>query len=158
MCANGGASRQGATTGCACRDPITAYDNAKGYLFNIAMLKRVFSPKFYLHDIRQTGEHEATTRWTMVGTIALSAPFWYSAIILSESHAFPYPLLLSFAGSQLHALKHACLTSHLACSEAIVHWHPLTSSTGRCKLIMAHAWMCNVCCVHRDSETCTEVR
>ncbi len=23
-------------------------------MFNIAMLKRVFSPKFYLHDIRQT--------------------------------------------------------------------------------------------------------
>ena len=37
-------------------------------MFNIAMLKRVFSPKFYLHDIRQTGEHEATTRWTMVSS------------------------------------------------------------------------------------------
>ncbi|KAK9822836.1 hypothetical protein WJX81_000491 [Elliptochloris bilobata] len=48
------------------RDPITAYNNAKGYMFNIALLKRVFSPKFFLHDIRQTGEHEATTRWTMV--------------------------------------------------------------------------------------------
>ena len=48
------------------RDPLTKYDDAKGYMFNIAMLKRVFSPKFYLHDIRQTGEHEATTRWTMV--------------------------------------------------------------------------------------------
>ena len=89
-------------------------------MFNIAILKRVFSPKFYLHDIRQTGEHEATTRWTMVGTITLIAPFCYSPIIMSASHAFPYPLL-SFAGSQLHALMHACLTSHLACSEAIVH-------------------------------------
>ncbi len=29
-------------------------------MFNIAMLKRVFSPKFYLHDIRQTVLHHST--------------------------------------------------------------------------------------------------
>jgi hypothetical protein len=34
-------------------------------MFNIAMLKRVFAPTFILHDLRQTGEHEITTRWTM---------------------------------------------------------------------------------------------
>lgn len=36
-----------------------------GYMFNIAMLKRVFAPTFILHDLKQTGEHEITTRWTM---------------------------------------------------------------------------------------------
>lgn len=35
-------------------------------MFNIGMLKKVFSPTFQLHDVRQTGEFEATTRWTMV--------------------------------------------------------------------------------------------
>jgi hypothetical protein len=34
-------------------------------MFNISMLKRVFSPNFELHDIKQTGEYELTTRWTM---------------------------------------------------------------------------------------------
>lgn len=47
-------------------------------MFNIAMLKRVFSPKFFLHDIRQTGEHEATTRWTMVSTVAECCSLIYS--------------------------------------------------------------------------------
>ena len=32
-------------------------------MFNIGMLKRVFNPTFELHDIKQTGEYEATTRW-----------------------------------------------------------------------------------------------
>ena len=32
-------------------------------MFNISMLKRVFNPTFELHDIKQTGEYEATTRW-----------------------------------------------------------------------------------------------
>ena len=36
-----------------------------GYMFNIAMLKRVFAPTFLLHDLQQTGEYEITTRWTM---------------------------------------------------------------------------------------------
>jgi hypothetical protein len=36
-----------------------------GYLFNIAFLRRVFSPIFVLHDIRRTGPLEVTTRWTM---------------------------------------------------------------------------------------------
>lgn len=34
-------------------------------MFNISMLKRVFSPTFQLHDLKQTGEYEITTRWTM---------------------------------------------------------------------------------------------
>ena len=34
-----------------------------GYMFNISMLKKVFNPTFELHDITQTGEYEATTRW-----------------------------------------------------------------------------------------------
>lgn len=35
-------------------------------MFNIKMLKTVFAPTFELHDIKQTGEYEITTRWTMV--------------------------------------------------------------------------------------------
>eukprot|EP00898_Chlorokybus_atmophyticus_P007464 jgi/Chlat1/7719/Chrsp66S07197 len=46
-------------------DPITKYDTADGYLFNIQMLRFVFTPKFYLHDVKQTGDLEITTRWTM---------------------------------------------------------------------------------------------
>lgn len=34
-------------------------------MFNIGMLKRVFAPTFQLHDIKQTGDYEVTTRWTM---------------------------------------------------------------------------------------------
>lgn len=37
--------------------------NCAGYMFNINMLKTVFNPTFELHDIKQTGEYEATTRW-----------------------------------------------------------------------------------------------
>ena len=35
-------------------------------MFNIGMLKTIFAPEFQLHDIKQTGEYEATTRWTMI--------------------------------------------------------------------------------------------
>ncbi|KAL4437760.1 hypothetical protein ABPG77_005672 [Micractinium sp. CCAP 211/92] len=51
-------------------DPITKYSSIQGYLFNISMLRRVFSPTFTLHDIRRTGPLELTTRWTM--TMCLS--------------------------------------------------------------------------------------
>ena len=110
-------------------------------MFNIAMLKRVFSPKFFLHDICQTGEHEATTRWTMVGTVALRLHLLFFPPLLTlprGHHALNYGrhggltvaslvfptllmlatcvcnfLLLSSAGSQLRAMKHACLTQLL---------------------------------------------
>ncbi|KAL9993243.1 putative SOUL hem-binding protein [Helianthus debilis subsp. tardiflorus] len=52
-------------------DPITKYDSISGYLFNIGMLKLVFSPKFQLHWVRQTGTYEITTRWTMEMTFSL---------------------------------------------------------------------------------------
>ena len=47
-----------------------------GYLFNIQFLRRVFNPTFTLHDLRQTGPHDITTRWTMRMEFALtrSAP------------------------------------------------------------------------------------
>lgn len=38
------------------------HGHSAGYMFNIAMLKKVFNPTFQLHDIRQTAEHELTTR------------------------------------------------------------------------------------------------
>jgi hypothetical protein len=46
-------------------DPITKYSSLSGYLFNIQMLRRIFSPTFTLHDIKQTNTWEITTRWTM---------------------------------------------------------------------------------------------
>ena len=36
-----------------------------GYLFNIAFLRRVFTPTFTLHDVRRSGPLEVTTRWAM---------------------------------------------------------------------------------------------
>ncbi|KAG9149136.1 hypothetical protein Leryth_010723 [Lithospermum erythrorhizon] len=53
------------------RDPITKHDTISGYLFNIAMLKRLFRPDFQLHWVKQTGPYELTTRWTMVMTFML---------------------------------------------------------------------------------------
>jgi hypothetical protein len=47
-------------------DPITKHSSLRGYLLNIDFLKKVFDPSFRLLDIRQTGPHEITTRWSMV--------------------------------------------------------------------------------------------
>ena len=52
-------------------DPITRYSSLDGYLFNIQMLRRLFSPTFTLRSVRQTGDWELTTRWTMGMTFAL---------------------------------------------------------------------------------------
>jgi len=46
-------------------DPITRYDSLDGYLFNIQLLRRLFSPSFRLRAVHQTGAWELTTRWTM---------------------------------------------------------------------------------------------
>lgn len=48
-----------------------AHDPA-GYVFNIKMLRRVFDPRFLLHDLRQTGTNEITTRWTMNMILAIN--------------------------------------------------------------------------------------
>ncbi|KAF8406988.1 hypothetical protein HHK36_006109 [Tetracentron sinense] len=53
------------------RDPITKHDTISGYLFNIHLLKRLFSPDFQLHWVKQTGPYELTTRWTMVMSFIL---------------------------------------------------------------------------------------
>ncbi|KAM7509433.1 hypothetical protein LguiA_019886 [Lonicera macranthoides] len=53
------------------RDPITKHDTISGYLFNIELLKKLFSPDFKLHWAKQTGPYEITTRWTMVMSFAL---------------------------------------------------------------------------------------
>ncbi|XP_075509854.1 uncharacterized protein LOC142546177 [Primulina tabacum] len=53
------------------RDPITKHGSIGGYLFNIAMLKKLFNPDFQLHWVKQTGAYEITTRWTMVMKFAL---------------------------------------------------------------------------------------
>jgi len=43
-----------------------------GYLFNIQFLRRIFNPTFTLHDLRQTGPNDITTRWTMRMEFALT--------------------------------------------------------------------------------------
>lgn len=48
------------------RDPITKHETITGYLFNIAMLKKIFTPDFQLHWVKPRGPYEITTRWTMV--------------------------------------------------------------------------------------------
>jgi len=35
------------------RDPITKHDSISGYLFNIALLKNLFRPQFFLHWVKQ---------------------------------------------------------------------------------------------------------
>jgi hypothetical protein len=47
------------------KDPITKYDTLDGYLFNIFFLRKVLTPEFVLHSVKQTGPREITTRWTM---------------------------------------------------------------------------------------------
>ncbi|XP_018484012.1 uncharacterized protein LOC108854841 [Raphanus sativus] len=53
------------------RDPITKHDTIAGYLFNISLLKNLFTPDFQLHWAKQTGPYEITTRWTMVMKFSL---------------------------------------------------------------------------------------
>ncbi|CAF2089787.1 BnaCnng74050D [Brassica napus] len=53
------------------RDPITKHDTISGYLFNISLLKNIFTPDFQLHWAKQTGPYEITTRWTMVMKFSL---------------------------------------------------------------------------------------
>ena len=44
---------------------MTRHTSLNGYLANIRFLRFVFDPTFNLLDIRQTGEWEITTRWSM---------------------------------------------------------------------------------------------
>ncbi|XP_047951921.1 uncharacterized protein LOC125197243 isoform X2 [Salvia hispanica] len=53
------------------RDPITKHDGISGYLFNIAMVGKLFHPHFHLHSVKQTGPYEISTRWTVVMKFAL---------------------------------------------------------------------------------------
>ncbi|GAB2300373.1 hypothetical protein Dimus_034414 [Dionaea muscipula] len=61
-----GIDRTAYDNGVKFRDPITRHDSISGYLFNIALLKRLFNPNFQLHWVKQTGPYEITTRWTMI--------------------------------------------------------------------------------------------
>lgn len=42
------------------RDPITRYDDIDGYLANIRLLKVIFRPDFYLHDVKQVSVSSAS--------------------------------------------------------------------------------------------------
>ncbi|GMH32413.1 hypothetical protein BSKO_00247 [Bryopsis sp. KO-2023] len=67
-------------------DPITAYSSIQGYLFNIAMLRRVFAPTYEMHDIKKTGENEITARWTMTMRFTWNGPirgFWDPRLIFT---------------------------------------------------------------------------
>lgn len=55
-------------------DPITRYSSLSGYLFNIAALRRVFSPTFVLLGARQTAPRTVTTRWAMTMVAAPLVP------------------------------------------------------------------------------------
>ena len=46
-------------------DPITRYSSIDGYLFNIQMLRVLFTPEFILHKIYPVSETTLETRWTM---------------------------------------------------------------------------------------------
>ncbi|GBG83837.1 hypothetical protein CBR_g37636 [Chara braunii] len=52
-------------------DPITRYSSLSGYLFNIAVLRRLFNPDLVVLGFGQTDEWEITARWTMKMTFAL---------------------------------------------------------------------------------------
>eukprot|EP00249_Psilotum_nudum_P001516 c14009_g1_i2 orf=610-1887(-) len=53
------------------RDPITRHNTLDGYLFNIQMLRFLFSPIFELQCVKQTGPNEITFWWTMTMEFAL---------------------------------------------------------------------------------------
>ena len=46
----------------------------RGYLFNIAFLRRAFQPSFELHGIWRSGPLELTTRWTMAMSLTVVPP------------------------------------------------------------------------------------
>eukprot|EP01026_Neomeris_dumetosa_P048136 TRINITY_DN4154_c0_g1_i2.p1 TRINITY_DN4154_c0_g1~~TRINITY_DN4154_c0_g1_i2.p1 ORF type:complete len:390 (+),score=32.42 TRINITY_DN4154_c0_g1_i2:97-1266(+) len=77
------------------RDPVTKYDNIQGYIFNIKMLKNVFRPDYILHEIRQTGENEITTRWTMtmkffLGRMDPIKRFWQPKLVFTGTSVMGY--------------------------------------------------------------------
>ena len=82
-----------------------------GYVFNIKMLRRVFDPKFLLHDLRQTGPNEITTRWTMNMILAINKynPLkrWWD------------PQLV-FTGTSIMAINEETGTIHCSKSDSIV--------------------------------------
>ncbi|GFY96282.1 SOUL heme-binding family protein [Actinidia rufa] len=60
------------------RDPITKHDTISGYLFNIALLKKLFKPDFELHWVKQLDytsmslcNASVNLKWTMVMTFVL---------------------------------------------------------------------------------------
>ena len=63
-------------------DPLTRYDNLSGYLFNIQMLRRVFSPSFTLHSVLRTGPLQLSTRWTMGMRVTTPLSFAWSPELL----------------------------------------------------------------------------
>ena len=76
------------------QDPLSSYNTLSGYLFNIQFLRRAFGPRFILHDLRQTGDHEITSRWTMLMSLQ---------VITVQSTAFPrLQTLLVSLSSQVH--------------------------------------------------------
>lgn len=77
------------------RDPITKYSTLGGYLFNIAMLKNVFSPIFELHDIKATGDYEVTSRWTMTLSFILAqktpvGKWWDPKLVFTGTSIYVY--------------------------------------------------------------------
>jgi Uncharacterized conserved protein (DUF2358) len=61
---------------CTPQDPLSSYNTLSGYLFNIQFLRRIFGPQFTLHDLRRTGDHEITSRWTMIMSLQVWWMHW----------------------------------------------------------------------------------
>ena len=71
-------------------DPITRYDSIDGYLFNIQMLRYLFTPEFILHTIKEVNETTLETRWTM--NMKLRILPWQPDLIYTGTSQYEFDL------------------------------------------------------------------
>jgi len=71
-------------------DPITRYSSIDGYLFNIQMLRVLFTPEFILHKIYPVSETTLETRWTMNMTMRVLP--WQPKLIFTGTSQYEFDL------------------------------------------------------------------
>lgn len=71
-------------------DPITRYDSIDGYLFNIQMLRHLFTPEFILHNIYEVSPTTLETRWTM--NMKLRVLPWQPDLIFTGTSQYEFDL------------------------------------------------------------------
>jgi len=71
-------------------DPITRYDSIDGYLFNIQMLRYLFTPEFILHSIKEVSPTTLETRWTM--NMKLRVLPWQPDLIFTGTSQYEFDL------------------------------------------------------------------